>query len=88
VSAAIILAIAGYRLRIHYLTEQVKLQFEVRFAERNRIARDLHDTLLQSFQGLLLRFQAVENMLPWNPVQARKSLETAISYFPSQNRLF
>jgi ligand-binding sensor domain-containing protein/signal transduction histidine kinase len=80
VSAAIILAIAGYRLRIHYLTEQVKLQFEVRFAERNRIARDLHDTLLQSFQGLLLRFQAVENMLPGNPLQARKSLETAISY--------
>jgi signal transduction histidine kinase len=27
--------------------------------ERERIARELHDTLLQGFSGLALRFQAV-----------------------------
>jgi len=32
--------------------------------ERTRIARDLHDTLLQSFQRLLLRFQSASNVLP------------------------
>jgi signal transduction histidine kinase/ligand-binding sensor domain-containing protein len=80
VVALIIAAVAAYRLRIYQTTEQVKLQFEARLAERNRIARDLHDTLLQSFQGLLLRFQAVENLLPNKPEQAKKSLEVAIGY--------
>jgi signal transduction histidine kinase len=76
----IITAILAYRFRVYQLTENVKLQFEARFAERNRIARDLHDTLLQSFQGLLLRFQAVENMLPDKPMQARSSLAVAINH--------
>jgi signal transduction histidine kinase len=30
--------------------------FEERLAERTRVARDLHDTLLQRFQGVLLSF--------------------------------
>jgi signal transduction histidine kinase len=43
---------------------QVALQFEARLSERARIARDLHDTLLQSFQGLMLRLQVVDELLP------------------------
>lgn len=78
--ALLMTSILAYRLRIHQMTEQVKLQLEARFAERNRIARDLHDTLLQSFQGLLLRFKAVENLLPDKPLQARTSLATAIHH--------
>ena len=39
------------------------MRLEERVAERTRIARDLHDTLLQSFQGLLLRLQIVSEML-------------------------
>jgi len=39
------------------------MRLEERVGERTRIARDLHDTLLQSFHGLLLRFQAVSNLL-------------------------
>jgi signal transduction histidine kinase/ligand-binding sensor domain-containing protein len=78
--AGIVLSIALYRMRIHRMTRQVNLQFEARFAERHRIARDLHDTLLQSFQGLLLRFQAVENMLPGRPFQAKEALEIAIQH--------
>jgi signal transduction histidine kinase/ligand-binding sensor domain-containing protein len=67
-----------YNLRMHQITEQVKMQFEARLAERNRIARDLHDTLLQSFHGLMMRFQAVDNMLPEKPLQAKRSLDIAI----------
>jgi signal transduction histidine kinase len=33
------------------------MTLEARVGERTRIARNLHDTLLQSFQGGLPRFQ-------------------------------
>ena len=46
--------------------------------ERTRIARELHDTLLQSFQGLMLRFQTVDEMLPARPTDAKKALEGAL----------
>ena len=46
--------------------------------ERTRIARELHDTLLQSFQGVLLRFQAVSNLLPERPADAKQRLDSAI----------
>src|SRR5262245_48595300 len=42
---------------------------------RTRIARDLHDTLLQSFQGLLLKFRAVTYLLPRRPDEAQQKLE-------------
>jgi signal transduction histidine kinase len=42
----------------------LELRLEERVSERTRIARALHDTLLQSFQGLMLQLQVVENLLP------------------------
>src|SRR5262249_34213915 len=45
--------------------------------ERGRIARDLHDTLLQSFQGVLLKFHAVTYQLQDRP-ETRAKLEAAI----------
>ena len=54
------------------------MSLEARVSERTRIARDLHDTLLQSFQGLLLRFQSVLKILPERPVEARQRLESAL----------
>ena len=57
--------ITGMVARVRKLTEhQLTLRFEERLAERTRIARELHDTLLQSFQGLMLHFQAVNDLLP------------------------
>jgi hypothetical protein len=47
-----------YLLRVRYLKHQFNVQLEARVGERTRIARDLHDTLLQSFQGTLLKFQS------------------------------
>jgi signal transduction histidine kinase/ligand-binding sensor domain-containing protein len=65
-----------YRLRLHQMARQFNVRMEERLGERTRIARDLHDTLLQSFHGLLLRFQTVSNMLP--PGEAKQKLESAI----------
>jgi signal transduction histidine kinase len=54
---------AVYQLRLRQLQRQFNIKLEERVDERTRIARELHDTLLQSFQGLLMRFQAVSNQL-------------------------
>ncbi len=52
---------------------------ESRLAERERIARDLHDTLLQGFQGLILKFHAIAGRIPaLDPV--RQDMEKAIDY--------
>ena len=67
-----------YRLRMHEVTRLLNARFEERLSERTRIARELHDTLLQSFQGLLLRFQAASNVLPTHPEQAKQKLDSAI----------
>ena len=54
---------AVYQLRLHQLRRRFNMMLEERVGERTRIARELHDTLLQTFQGLLMRFQAVSNEL-------------------------
>ena len=69
---------AAYQLRVQQLAAQFNMRLEERVGERTRIARDLHDTLLQSFQALLLRFQAVIRMLPDRPADARRTLEDAV----------
>jgi signal transduction histidine kinase len=64
VLASVVAAAALYRLRLHQLTSRLNVRFEERLAERTRIAQELHDTLLQGFQGLVLHFQAVVKHLP------------------------
>ena len=78
--AAVFLALlwATYQFRVRQLAHQFNMRLEERVSERTRIARDLHDTLLQSFQALLLRFQAAIYMLPERPADARKTLEDAV----------
>ncbi|HVN85211.1 MAG TPA: sensor histidine kinase, partial [Candidatus Binatia bacterium] len=51
---------------------------ETRVSERTRIARELHDTLLQSFHGLLLRFQTAMDLLPNRAAEAKQLLGSAI----------
>jgi signal transduction histidine kinase/ligand-binding sensor domain-containing protein len=69
---------ALYELRLRQIAGKFTARLEERVGERTRIARDLHDTLLQSFQGLLLRFQTVYEMLPARPSAARVILGSAI----------
>ena len=54
------------------------MTLDARVGERTRIARELHDTLLQSFHGLLLRFQTVSQLLPERPIEAKEKLDSAI----------
>ena len=60
------------------LDNQFETTLEVRVAERTRIARDLHDTLLQSFHGLLCRFQAARFMFPERMEEGIQSLDAAL----------
>jgi signal transduction histidine kinase len=68
----------AYRLRVRHLQRQFDVTLNARVGERTRIARDLHDTLLQSFHGLLLRFQTALSLLPDRPGDARQVLASAI----------
>ena len=67
-----------YSLRVRQIAKAISVRFDERLAERTRIARDFHDTLLQSFQGVLLKFHAVTYMLPDRPDEAKQKLESVI----------
>ncbi|KRB07950.1 sensor histidine kinase [Lysobacter sp. Root690] len=66
-----------YQLRVAQIAERIRSRLEDRIAERERIARELHDTLLQGVQGLILRFQAVADRIP-NEDKSRAQLEAAL----------
>ncbi len=77
VSLLLLLASLLYWYRVHQLTQQYSIRLEDRVGERTRIARDLHDTLLQGFHGLMLRFQVATGMIPEGS-KARSVLEDAL----------
>jgi len=73
------LIVAGlYQLRVRQLRHQFSLGLEARVGERTRIARELHDTLLQTFQGVLIHFQAVANLLPGHPDDAKRRFDLVL----------
>jgi len=74
----LVLLWAGYQFRVRQLRHQFDMTLEARVSERTRIARELHDTLLQSFHGLLLRFQTVFELLPDRPMEAKEKLGSAV----------
>ncbi|HWY59985.1 MAG TPA: two-component regulator propeller domain-containing protein [Terriglobales bacterium] len=63
-----------YQFRLRQLARQFNIRLEERVNERTRIARDLHDTMLQTFQGLLLKFHGLSIMLTGRP-EAQQKLE-------------
>jgi signal transduction histidine kinase/ligand-binding sensor domain-containing protein len=67
-----------YRLRLRQVNRAFELTLDARVAERTRIARELHDTLLQGFHGVILRFQAAARLLPTRPAEGRQMLETTL----------
>jgi signal transduction histidine kinase/ligand-binding sensor domain-containing protein len=71
---------AAWEFRVRQLHREFEVTVVARVAERTRIARDLHDTLLQSFQALLLRFQTASLLLPDRPTEAKQKLDIAIDY--------
>ena len=66
-----------YVLRFRQVNSQIRARLYERVAERERIARELHDTFLQSIQGLLLRFHtATSKLQPEHP--AREMLDSVL----------
>jgi signal transduction histidine kinase/ligand-binding sensor domain-containing protein len=54
---------AAYNIRVRQVTAHLRARMQERLAERERIARDLHDTFFQGIQGLLLRFHTATSQL-------------------------
>jgi ligand-binding sensor domain-containing protein len=66
-----------YLIHLRQVTHHIQEQLATRLEERERIARELHDTLLQGFQGLMLRFQSVLKNIPAE-APARQMMESAL----------
>ncbi len=62
---------AAFFLRLHFAALRIEQRFEERLAERERIARELHDTLLQTVQGLVLKFHGLVAALPRDAVRGQ-----------------
>jgi signal transduction histidine kinase len=69
--------LGAYRLRVGYVTSRLRMRFEERLAERTRIARELHDNLLQSMLGISLQIEVTDELLPPD-APARRPLERAL----------
>jgi signal transduction histidine kinase/ligand-binding sensor domain-containing protein len=70
VFVALLLVLHRYRMR--QVAHEFDVRLEERLNERTRIAQELHDTLLQSFQGLLFHLHVVSNVLPKLPTEEAK----------------
>jgi signal transduction histidine kinase/ligand-binding sensor domain-containing protein len=76
-----VLACAGmiwslYRLRLQRITRQVTMRYRERLVERTRIARELHDTLLQSLAGVSLQLGGIAKRIPLAPDAAISQVES------------
>lgn len=78
-SGLVLTALAGsivalYRLRVRRVSAALSARFDERLAERTRIARELHDTLLQTVQGSKM---VADNALDHvdDPAHMRRALE-------------
>jgi signal transduction histidine kinase/ligand-binding sensor domain-containing protein len=68
-----------YRYRLRQVAQEFNVRLEERVGERTRIARELHDTLLQSFQASLFQMQAARNLFSRRPEKAVQTLDEAIN---------
>jgi signal transduction histidine kinase/ligand-binding sensor domain-containing protein len=68
-----------YLFRTRQLSRQLKERLGARLDERERIARELHDTLLQSAQGLILMVQGLAGRLH-RPDPIKQEIETALDH--------
>ena len=66
-----------YLIRVGLIEREISLRFEERMTERMRIARELHDTLLQSLQGLVLSFASFSAQAT-APPEVREQIEHSL----------
>jgi ligand-binding sensor domain-containing protein/signal transduction histidine kinase len=73
IAIALLLARQFYQIRVN----RMKAEFAAVIAERNRIAREVHDTLAQGFAGISVQLEASKQMLLDSPAQAEEHLDQA-----------
>ncbi|HZS54786.1 MAG TPA: two-component regulator propeller domain-containing protein [Bryobacteraceae bacterium] len=71
--AAALIVYAFYRWRVNH----VRTHFDVVMAERNRIAREIHDTLAQGFVGISLKLELARRLMSTSVESAGEILEQA-----------
>jgi hypothetical protein len=69
---------ALYQLRLHQIKRRFAVGLGAQVGERLRIARELHDTLLQSFQGVAFQLQAARKLMLRKANNAEEVLDDAI----------
>lgn len=80
ICATIVLVVrASMRARIRRDAERMQARFDAELGERTRLARELHDTLLQGFTGITLQLQAVQSQVEKSPTQAAASLDRILT---------
>src|SRR4029077_7551448 len=67
-----------YRWRVRQVAYAYESRLQERVNERTPIPPELPATPLQSFHGLVFRFQAAANLLPDRPAEAKQKFESAI----------
>lgn len=77
VCAAIATLWCAYAWRLRKVTARVRARLQERLTERERIARELHDTLLQNIQGVILKLQNVAEEIPAD-APARRMMEQVL----------
>jgi ligand-binding sensor domain-containing protein len=74
VVSGVIIVVIGYQLRVRQIARSIGTRFDERLAERTRMARDLHDTFLQTIQGSkLVADDALDPTT--DPVRMRRAME-------------
>jgi signal transduction histidine kinase len=68
-----------YQLRLQQLAREFNVRLDERVSERTRIARELHDTLLQNVQGLILKIHAIAQRIP-SVDPTRQQIEKTLDY--------
>lgn len=71
--------VGGKRRAAELADERVCVRMSATLSERNRIARSLHDNLLQAVQALILRFQSVQYQMP-HEARVQAKLDAVLSY--------
>ena len=65
-------------MRVRQLQREYNSAIDARVSERTRIARELHDTLLQSLQALLFQYQAARNLFAAGSERAMQVLDATL----------
>jgi signal transduction histidine kinase len=74
------------KLRRRYTERGSRFLEDERRAERKRIARELHDTLLQGLQGILLEFEVLSSRLPEEERERAAKIERKLRHIVVDGR--